>query len=107
MNNFTFLTDDQLFGNNQLDIISRYGTKCAITDFSILLGGYVSSDDYTSEGNTRKDRTGWWWTKTPYNNDARVVARMVIAIGTMLIVAMVGLAQLYLTLQSNQSPRTE
>ena len=73
MNNFTFLTDEQLFGNNQLDIISRYGTKCAITDFSILLGGYVSSDDYTSEGNTRKDRTGWWWTKTPYNNDARVV----------------------------------
>ena len=74
MNNFTFLTDEQLFGNNQLDIISRYGTKCAITDFSILLGGYVSSDDYTSEGNTRKDRTGWWWTKTPYNNDARVVS---------------------------------
>ena len=107
MNNFTFLTDEQLFGNNQLDIISRYGTKCAITDFSILLGGYVSSDDYTSEGNTRKDRTGWWWTKTPYNNDARVVTILVIEIGTMLMNAMVGLAQLYLTLQSNQSPRTE
>ena len=73
MNNFTFLTDEQIFGNNQLDIISRYGTKCAITDFSILLGGYVSSDDYTSEGNTRKDRTGWWWTKTPYNNNAHLV----------------------------------
>lgn len=107
MNNFTFLTDEQLFGNNQLDIISRYGTKCAITDFSILLGGYVSSDDYTSEGNTRKDRTGWWWTKTPYNNDARVVSNMVLEIGPMLIFAMVGHAQLYLTLQSNQSPRTE
>ena len=73
MNNFTFLTDEQLFGNNQLDIISRYGTKCGITDFSILLGGYVSSDNYISEGNTRKDRTGWWWTKTPYNNNARGV----------------------------------
>ena len=47
MNNFTFLTDEQIFGNNQLDIISRYGTKCAITDFSILLGGYVSSDYVT------------------------------------------------------------
>ena len=35
MNNFTFLTDEQLFGNNQLDIISRYGTKCAIM-FSFL-----------------------------------------------------------------------
>ena len=74
MNNFTFLTDEQIFGNNQLDIISRYGTRCAITDFSILLGGYVSLDNYTSEGNTGKDRTGWWWTKTPYNNDARVVS---------------------------------
>ena len=74
MNNFTFLTDEQIFGNNQLDIISRYGTKCAITDFSILLGGYVTSYYYTSEGNTRKDRTGWWWTKSSDgDNDARVV----------------------------------
>ena len=32
---------------------------------------------------------------------------MVIASGTMVIDAMVGLAQLYLTLQSNGSPRTE
>ena len=74
MNNFTFLTDEQLFGDNKLDIISRHGTKCAITDFSILLGGYVSSDYYTSEGNTKKDRTGWWWTKSSDgNNDAHVV----------------------------------
>ena len=73
MNNFTFLTDEQIYGNNKLDIISRYGTKCAITDFSILLGGYISQDYYTSEGNTRKDRTGWWWTKTPYNKHVRVV----------------------------------
>ena len=76
MNNFTFLTDEQIFGNNQLDIISRYGTKCAITDFSILLGGYVSSDYYTSEGNARKDRTGWWWTKSSDgDNDAIVVSK--------------------------------
>ena len=75
MNNFTFLTDEQIFGNNQLDIISRYGTKCAITDFSILLGGYVSSDYYTSEGNTRKDRAGWWWTKSSDgDNDALFVS---------------------------------
>ncbi|MGN1322418.1 MAG: hypothetical protein ACI4VT_00200 [Bacilli bacterium] len=76
MNNFTFLTDEQIFGNNQLDIISRYGTKCAITDFSILLGGYVTSYYYTSEGNTRKDRTGWWWTKSSDgDNDAIVVSK--------------------------------
>ena len=76
MNNFTFLTDEQIFGNNQLDIISRYGTKCAITDFSILLGGYVTSYYYTSEGNARKDRTGWWWTKSSDgDNDAIVVSK--------------------------------
>ena len=74
MNNFTFLTDEQIFGNSQLDILKNYGTKCAITDFSILLGGYVASDYCTSEGNLKKDRTGWWWTKTPYDDDARVVS---------------------------------
>ena len=70
MNNFTFLTDEQIFGNNKLDIIKHYGTKCTITDFSILLGGSVSLDYYTRGGNTKKDRTGWWWTKTPYANAA-------------------------------------
>ena len=74
MNSCTFLTEDQIFGNNQLDIFKKYGTKCAITDFSILLGGYVSSNYFTDEGNTNKDRAGWWWTKTPDgDNDARVV----------------------------------
>lgn len=72
MNNFTFLTDEQIFGNDLLDIIKKYDTSCAITDFSILLGGHVS-DYYTSEGNSRKDRTGWWWTKSPFENNARVV----------------------------------
>ena len=44
---FTFLDEEQVFGDKQLDIIKKYGTKCAITDFSILLGGYVSEDYYT------------------------------------------------------------
>lgn len=73
MNNFTFLTEEQIFGNDQLGILKKYGTSCAITDFSILLGGYVSKNNYISEGNTRKDRTGWWWTKTAYHNAAFVV----------------------------------
>lgn len=64
MSDFTFLTEYQIFGNTQLNIIKIYGTKCATTDFSILLGGDVSLNHYTSEGNTRKDRTGWWWTKS-------------------------------------------
>ena len=73
MSEFTFLDVDQIFGENQLDIFKKYGTRCAITDFSILLGGIVREDTFTSEGNRMKDRTSWWWTKTPYYNDSRVV----------------------------------
>ncbi len=60
MTNCTFLTDDLIFGNSRLDIFDKYGTKCAITDFAILLGGYVSSEDYT---------TGFWWTGNAWNVD--------------------------------------
>ena len=65
MSNFTFLTKEQIFLDTQLDIIKKYGTKCATTDFSILLGGYITEDYYTSEGCTKKDRTSMWWTKSP------------------------------------------
>ena len=73
MSSLTFLTAEQIFGDNQLDIIKKYGTRCAITDFSILLGGFVSEIYYTIEGNSRNNLTSRWWTKTPYDNDARVV----------------------------------
>ena len=66
MNNFTFLTDEQIYGNNKLDIISRYGTKCAITDFSILLrgaGGKPQSSYYGKNEITGKI-TGCFWTKS-------------------------------------------
>lgn len=70
---FTFLTEDQTFGDNQLGILKKYGTKCAITDFAILLGGYVSDNYHTSEGENLKDRNGWWWLQTPNSDKARVV----------------------------------
>ena len=73
MSELTFLTEEQVFGDSQLDILKKYGTKCAITDFSILLGGSVSSDDYTIEGTSGKDRTGLWWTKSPHSGDVYVV----------------------------------
>ena len=73
MLDLTFLTKEQIFGDNKLEILKKYGTRCAITDFSILLGGFVSSDYYTSEGNTLKNRTGWWWTKSSDGDDVQVV----------------------------------
>lgn len=67
-NNFTFLTEDQIFGNNQLEILKNYGSKCVITDFSILLGGSTfcnyNADKIKSEG-----RNGLWWTKTPIDHN--------------------------------------
>ena len=102
MSNFTFLENDQIFSENRLDMFKKYGTKCAITDFSILLGGYVSSTCYTNEGNNLKDRTGAWWTKTPDSGYARAVDnggfRILEPCKTMLIYVLLELAQLYLTL---------
>ena len=74
MLDFSFLDIEQIFGGNRLEIFKGYGTKAAITDFSILLGGYVNND-HTKEGNTDKDRTGWWWTRTDDgDNYAHVVS---------------------------------
>ena len=73
MLDFTFLTQEQCFGHKKLDILKKYGTRCAITDFAILLGGYVDRDYYTEEGESLINRTGWWWTKTPYGNNASAV----------------------------------
>ena len=79
MFDFTFLTTGQIFGyrvfdmfdlkfaryyyDKQLDVFKRYGTECAITDFSILLGGRVKNY-YENEGREGKNRAGCWWTST-------------------------------------------
>ena len=62
MKEFTFLTCEQVFGKNALDIIKKYGTKCAVSDFSILLNGSCF-DFSTNEDSSTK--TGFWWTQTP------------------------------------------
>ena len=73
MSNFTFLTEEQYFGSDKLDILEKRGTKAAITDFSILLGAYVS-DYYIDNDSSLEGRTGWYWTKSDDgDNDARVV----------------------------------
>ena len=73
MSNFTFLTEEQCFGNDKLDILEKRGTKAAITDFSVLLGGWVS-DYHVDNDSSLEGRTGWYWTKSDDgDNDARVV----------------------------------
>ena len=73
MSDFTFLTEEQCFGDDKLDILKKRGTQAAITDFSILLGAYVS-DYHIDNDSSLKGRTGWYWTKSDDgDNDARVV----------------------------------
>ena len=73
MSDFTFLTEEQCFGNDKLDILKKRGIQAAITDFSILLGGLVS-DDHIDNDNSLEGRTGWYWTKSDDgNNDVPVV----------------------------------
>ena len=73
MSNFTFLTQEQCFESDKLDILKKRGTKAAITDFSILLGGWVS-DYHTDNDSSLEGRTGYYWTKSDDgDNDARVV----------------------------------
>lgn len=76
MNNFTFLTEEQVVGDTALDIIKKCGKECEITDFAILLGDfdYLVSNFEQDKGFI--SRTGSWWTKTKgrFDDEARVVS---------------------------------
>ena len=107
MSNFTFLTEEQCFGNDKLDILEKRGTQAAITDFSVLLGGWVS-DYHVDNDSSLEGRTGWYWTKSDDgDNGARVVYGVGDSYYDYVSDAMVGLAQLYRSHQSLVSPRTE
>ena len=67
MLDLTFLEEEQIFGDNSLEIFKKYGRKSAITDFAILLGGEVSDYFYSSDAYF-KGRTGNWYTKTIAND---------------------------------------
>lgn len=75
MLDFTFLTEEQCFDfSRKLEILEKRRTIAPITDFSILLGGYVSIDYYYNNSNLLEDRSGWYWTSSDNkDNGARVV----------------------------------
>jgi len=71
MSNFTFLTKEQCFGNDKLYILEKRGIQAEITDFSVLLGGWVS-DYHVDKDSSLK--VGLYWTKSDDgDNYARVV----------------------------------
>ena len=74
-NEFTLLSDEQTFGSQQIDVIKKMGGKCAISDFAILLGAYVSSDYHVDGDNSMRGRTGWWYlSSSDGDGDVRVVS---------------------------------
>lgn len=106
MSKFTFLEQEQYF-DDKIDIIEKRGTKAAITDFSILLGGYVNDDWHIDGDDSLAGRTGYYWTKS---DDGDSDARAVYDNGDRyngIVDVIVELAQLYRSHQSIKSPRTE
>lgn len=62
MNQFTLLPAGKVFGLNQIDVIKKLGTKCAVSDFAILLGASTPPRTYYVDDNAaRKARTGSWY----------------------------------------------
>ncbi len=61
INDFIFLTREQLFGDKQLEVLKKYGMRIVVSDFARLLGGGVSDIYYLSEDDELKDRVGTYW----------------------------------------------
>ena len=76
MSNYTFPTQEQFFEDREmLEVIKKRGKKAAITDFPILLGGYVDDDYHIDGDRTLAGRTGFYWTRSDDgDNDARAVS---------------------------------
>lgn len=70
MNKATLLKLNQIYGENRLEIIRQYGAQSIITDFSILLGGFVLNNYHSNYGFTLENRTGMWFTNTFYDDDS-------------------------------------
>lgn len=73
MNEFTLLSDEQTFGPNRIKVIKKLRSKCAISDFAILLGGYVTKHYHVKDDTSLKGRTGCWYLSSP-SDDGNVRA---------------------------------
>lgn len=69
-NEFILLSKEQVFGKKpferkKLDVIKKMGTKCAITDFAIILGATGVDYYHVDDDSSLKGRTGAWWLSSP------------------------------------------
>ena len=61
----TFLTEDQIWGDNALQVMKDYGTKAVMSDLAIVLGGPVSNNYTTSHD----QRSGYLWSASSNANE--------------------------------------
>ncbi len=77
MSDFTFLTREQCFGGDKLDILKKRGIEVAITDFAVLLGGRVFGTRVKNDSSL-EERTGNYRTRSDEGIEyVREVAMMV------------------------------
>lgn len=79
----TLLSEEQIWGETQLGVMRRYGTKASITDLCVLTGCFCFNLPKASpstafkigiENLSLKGRTSFFWTRSDDNdNDVRVV----------------------------------
>lgn len=73
MSNLTILTEEQVYGNNKLNIFNVINPRAAVTDTAILRGAYVS-DYHVDNDNSLSGRTGFYWLQNSAGDgDARAV----------------------------------
>ncbi len=69
MSDFTFITREQLFEDKEkLESIKSRGIKAAITDFSILLKGWVNNNHHVDGDDSLAGRTGGYFTKSNFDD---------------------------------------
>jgi len=65
MYDFKFIEESQI--RSDIELFEKYGLITAITDYAILLGGEVSSSNFTKDDK----RAGLWWTSSVNSNNER------------------------------------
>ena len=61
MYDFKFISESKI--KEDIEIFKEYGLIAAITDYAILLGGEVSSSNFTKDNR----KSGFWWTSSINN----------------------------------------
>jgi len=73
---FTLLSEEQTFKRKKIDVIKQIGRMCAISDFAILLGAFVSDDCHVVDDNSLRGRTSWWYlSSSNRSGDVSIICR--------------------------------